>query len=505
VSRADMVWDAQKVTKLDWLNSPFVGNGMLGVMLNTEADGCGTLWPNCSRTPSSPVLRLKIGRIDVWDTRVKGSQHSVGDQQFDTPRLPIGNLFLSSSQGMIASIAYRVNLYDANITGATFSASGEQLFNFSLLVHALDHVVVLAVLPPGAAEMVFIPDRAVPPICASDPFNSAAASSPTQAPSTKPCPLSTRTPGQHYAFNPNVTCTPASCQQKLLGGGDYATAWGEHKTAAGVFLLTVANSMPAFVPQPASALTTATATIRQFASTSLHGSLEAHWRWWQSYWPVHYISIPDTVLEQYYIIQFYKLASATRCDGPDNCFAYDLNGPWLEVDTIWADYHWDLNTQVAHWLTMPGNRMREGQSLVEMVARNRANLTKSAKECTTSDPSTWCPPLPSNFSSDSAFLVTTCGPGGPLHPCPFRPPCPPFTLVPPPPHTHTLVDLDSPLHACILRPSEQRRVVWILAERLSALAVQQSLDELSLQHEHDAAGGTGVLLIDCTINRLYYQ
>ena len=73
--------------------------------------------------------------------------------------------------------------------------------------------------------------------------------------------------------------------------------------------------------------------------------------------------------------------------------SYDLNGPWLEVSQIWADYHYDLNTQVArgtahpnngtpypaalargrlscfvlntqvaHWLTMPGNRMREGQA-----------------------------------------------------------------------------------------------------------------------------------------------
>ena len=87
---------------------------------------------------------------------------------------------------------------------------------------------------------------------------------------------------------------------------------------------------------------------------------------------------------------------------------------------IWADYHYDLNTQVAHWLTLPGNRLREGQSLVEMVARNRANLTRSAHLCMPGTPAEhtaqgWCPPKPTTAAAnasfdDSAFLVTTCGP-----------------------------------------------------------------------------------------------
>lgn len=109
VSRADMVWNGPKVQTLSWLESPFVGNGMLGVMLNTEASGCGSLWPGCSATPASPVLRLKIGRLDVWDTRVMGSVHAVGDQQYDTPRLPIGNLFVSPtnrSAGAIDRVEY---------------------------------------------------------------------------------------------------------------------------------------------------------------------------------------------------------------------------------------------------------------------------------------------------------------------------------------------------------------------------------------------------------------
>jgi len=344
---------------------------------------------------------------------------------------------------------YRVNLYDANVTGTVFATDGTRLFSFTLLVHAVDHVAVLQINPPGAAAMVFLPDRAVPPVCSADPFATSAPSAGgdagaaesagsagakrvgaawgarqqrSQAAAAEPtCQLSpSRTPGKTYQFNPNASCTATSCQQKLLGGGDYAVAWGTHKSSTGTFLLTVANSMPAFIQQPDSALAIATATITRLAAADLPASLDAHRSWWHAYWPMHHISVPDTVLEQYYIIQFYKLASATRCDSADNCFAYDLNGPWLEVSTIWADYHYDLNTQVAHWLTMPGNRLREGQSLVEMVARNHANLTRSAQECMPDAPAQhtpggWCPPKPTSAAAnasfaDSAFLVTTCGP-----------------------------------------------------------------------------------------------
>ena len=72
-------------------------------------------------------------------------------------------------------------------------------------------------------------------------------------------------------------------------------------------------------PRPQGALATARATVRRLAGLELGGLLASHRAWWHAYWPSHHISLPDTVLEQYYILQFYKLASATRCDGPENC------------------------------------------------------------------------------------------------------------------------------------------------------------------------------------------
>ena len=45
------------------------------------------------------------------------------------------------------------------------------------------------------------------------------------------------------------------------------------------------------------------------------------------------LSVSDGVFEAFHAIQLYKVASATRCDGPDNCWAYDLAGPWYVNET----------------------------------------------------------------------------------------------------------------------------------------------------------------------------
>ena len=133
-----------------------------------------------------------------------------------------------------------------------FAASGERLFAFTLLVHALEQGVLLTISPPGAGRTVFLADRAVPPVCSADPFAQSSLGS-APAPACKLSPK--RTPGKTYEFNPAAACSAGACEQKLLGGGGYAVAWGAHSTAAGAFLLTVANTMPpGFAPQPRAGL-----------------------------------------------------------------------------------------------------------------------------------------------------------------------------------------------------------------------------------------------------------
>lgn len=72
----------------------------------------------------------------------------------------------------------------------------------------------------------------------------------------------------------------------------------------------------------------------------------------------------------------YKVASATRCDSDDNCWAMDLAMPWW-APTRWADYHWDLNVQMSYWLVLPSNHPQLGESLVRMMKRNLPYLIAS--------------------------------------------------------------------------------------------------------------------------------
>ena len=91
VTRADPVWNVSlvgKVQHLTWMSGAFVGNGMLGIMLTTENGG---QWGAPNETS---VLRLKIGRVDVWDTRVNGSSYSIGKMETDTPRWGQGEFVL---------------------------------------------------------------------------------------------------------------------------------------------------------------------------------------------------------------------------------------------------------------------------------------------------------------------------------------------------------------------------------------------------------------------------
>ena len=71
----------------------------------------------------------------------------------------------------------------------------------------------------------------------------------------------------------------------------------------------------------------------------------------------------------------------------------NLLGPWY-TPTRWNDYHWDLNTQFAHWAVLPTNMLNSGESLVTMLQRQMSGLIENV------DPS---------FRNDSAAIYSQVG------------------------------------------------------------------------------------------------
>ena len=69
-----------------------------------------------------------------------------------------------------------------------------------------------------------------------------------------------------------------------------------------------------------------------------------HRQWWNAYYPASFITLPEIQKENFYWIQMYKLASATRGDRA----LIDNTGPWL-TETPWPNAWWNLNVQLTYW------------------------------------------------------------------------------------------------------------------------------------------------------------
>ena len=79
----------------------------------------------------------------------------------------------------------------------------------------------------------------------------------------------------------------------------------------------------------------------------------------------------------------YKVGSATRCTSEDNCWPYDLMGPYSYVcevicswyrKSVWSDYHFDMNVQVAAWPLWAANHEESFISLLRLLEENMDSL-----------------------------------------------------------------------------------------------------------------------------------
>ena len=76
ISRSDPLWkfNTSNETSMPtmWFDSPFHGNGNLGMLVIAE---------KVKRNGTEKyILRFDLGRADVWDVRMKGSKYAYGDR-----------------------------------------------------------------------------------------------------------------------------------------------------------------------------------------------------------------------------------------------------------------------------------------------------------------------------------------------------------------------------------------------------------------------------------------
>jgi hypothetical protein len=345
LGQQDMVWEQ---LPRQWNEGVFLGNGQLGLMVY------GTL--------ASNRFDFHLGRMDVTDHRgapdKKTSRGVPGTSvMWDFPRLDIGRIALHPA-GKIKDGNLQLVLWNAELTGRIITDLGEiQLRVVTLRDRMVDAIEIHSTErtpdgKPAPWRWEFLPGNPASPRAQVFP-----------------------TANTNYVTNPNPQLTTLEgvpvCVQKLLAGGDYATAWLEQKSAdeaSAVMYISTANEVPAVGKSVGIAVN----DVRAAAKLGLPDLLKLHRAWWHDFYERAFLTVPDARLEQFYWIQLYKLASASRPDAPP----MDVMGPFNRV-MQWPGLWWNLNVQLAYWITYTGNHLDLGQNLITEIDSSFDGLLKS--------------------------------------------------------------------------------------------------------------------------------
>jgi hypothetical protein len=311
-----------------WEEGALLGNGLIGAMV--YANG-------------TEGLRFDLGRSDVTDHR------NDPDPMIARPRLPIGKLLLLTSKPVTKGDA-RLDLWNAEARGTLNETK------WRAYVHAIEPLLVIET--QGDARFSYRPDTVI---------NTRKI---RRAMQIKADDLN---PGPWFEQQGDLTIV----HQERTSGGGVTVAYRQINNR---LLLTIHDSYPTYDPAPA------IATLRRAVASAVNLD-QTHRVFWHAYYPLSFVSIPDARLESFYWIQMYKLASGTRADRP----AIDNQGPWFRP-TPWPGIWWNLNIQLSYWPVYTANRLTLGESLLNIIDRNRDTLIQN---------------VPPDWRNDSAAIGRT--------------------------------------------------------------------------------------------------
>jgi len=332
----DLVWEE---TPRQWNEGAFIGNGQLGMMVYATLD--------------DNRLDFHLGRADVTDHRgAPDRKTSFGvpgkSVMFDYPRLDLGRMALRPS-GKIKSVTMRQDLWNAELHGTIETDLGKLQFRALTPRDKMVQVVDVSSTeknPDGTPtpwRWEFLP---------GNPDSPRYQIWPDKAPD--------------YERNPRPVLKTLDgipvLEQRLLAGGDYATAWKELSLGQGSSRLFVATANE--IPAAGKSAGVAVKEVRDAEAAAFDGILSAHRAWWHAFYQKSFLSIPDPRLESFYWIQLYKFAAAAREGGP----VVDLAGPWFRVNQ-WPGVWWNLNIQLTYWLPVLANHPDLASTFIDEMDR----------------------------------------------------------------------------------------------------------------------------------------
>lgn len=332
LSRNDLVWN---ILPSSWDNAPFLGNGCLGTIF----------WMN-----QKGALHFEVSRNDLYDHRKIDGVLGL----YTRCRLPNGHFELSFGNEKPEG-NMRLDLWNAEANAIVIS-NGKRM-KIRCFTHAQKNVIILEIEGTEKHQLIWVPDS-------------------SKSTRTKP-PVNLRTyPAQVLqtlnGCNVSVQEMPEDIQYQTSGqgAGQYATAWKGVKTgnAKTTYYISLSISYPG-----RTAVKDAVDLVNTSAQEGLVAQKKDHRAWWHAYYPKSFLSVPDAMIESFYWIQMYKMASASRQGRP----LLDLMGPWFRT-TGWPAIWWNLNVQLAYWPYYMSNHLEEASPLPEIIWNQRQNLAQNA-------------------------------------------------------------------------------------------------------------------------------
>jgi alpha-L-fucosidase 2 len=363
IARQDMVWDK---VPTHWLEAPYLGNGMLGLLVFQE----GKNGSNPESTNDKNVLSLHLGRGDYYDNRppINGSNHT----WIYRGRLPIG-FFKIRSEGDVTGVDWRLDLWNGKLVGTVKTTAGS--YTMEGLVHADFDSFMWNVTEQEGEKVSF---EWQPQESYSHPRRVCEQGvERAKAKGEEPSDLQKNFTKMPYPKAPEAEVFAEdgydfSRQILYADSGEQITGWKVVSNDRSHTLFgTIAFSQELGVSLP---------KVKSDLARTLKDAAEgkyvpAHESWWNAYYPQSFVSLSDGFWEQFYWIQMYKFASATRSNG----MMLDVMGPWYQPG-FWPMIWTDLNVQLTYWTHLTANRLKVGESLVNKTDQYAGNLIKNVPE-----------------------------------------------------------------------------------------------------------------------------
>ncbi len=323
INESDFHWSNPDKLPMQWLEGAFHGNGRLGSVVYFD------------ETEEKRYLHVELGCNEVYDRR-----------QSDSPRLPIGFLRYECS-GKILDFKMHTDLYHA-ITEVRLVTEQEQI-RCNFYVCARNQIIILEQEEGNIEKWEFIPAKAMSPrqlygIEHQEEFRI----------------------NRNYRENPDPQIMETEdeiiCIQNL--DNDYRTVT-VGKRQDHVLAFTIRQSRNLIWEK----------VREELCSEMGKEYLKEHIKWWEAYYAISGIAIPDPQIQAFYWRQVYKLGSAVREDSN----VLDNQGPWL-FNTPWPGTWWNLNVQLSYWPLYTSNRLEQARSLNSHLLRYYQDLINNVPE-----------------------------------------------------------------------------------------------------------------------------